>query len=312
MRRLLVIALIVVAGVIAYRAGPQSIQDVLHLLHGSPHERYAARLRLTGGSRTAEGRRWLAAASESLEAPERITLPQTLELDLTIPSAVAFEVGLRRGERFLVEGDPQFIDLFRRTDDGFDHVVNAAAASGQITVDIRSDGVYVLRIQRPARIESGPASASSPDVSTMLSMMAEPSLLIPVQNATVQSIHSLFGADRDGGRRQHHGVDIFAPRGTPVVAAGDGIVSGVGTNNLGGNVVWITRPRHLERHYYAHLDQHLVTLGERVQAGDVIGTVGNSGNARTTATHLHFGIYAPGGAVDPLPYVAPRDGSLVS
>jgi murein DD-endopeptidase MepM/ murein hydrolase activator NlpD len=90
-------------------------------------------------------------------------------------------------------------------------------------------------------------------------------------------------------------------------------VSFVGTNRLGGNVVWVLRPSRGEAHYYAHLDTQRVRAGTRVKAGDVIGTVGNTGNARSTAPHLHFGIYAGGGAVDPLPYVVSgfrRDGSI--
>jgi murein DD-endopeptidase MepM/ murein hydrolase activator NlpD len=99
-------------------------------------------------------------------------------------------------------------------------------------------------------------------------------------------------------------VDIFAPRGTPVLAAAGGVVTSVGTNGLGGNVVWIARPMRGERHYYAHLDRQAVSAGTFVNEGDVIGYVGNTGNARGTAPHLHFGIYASGGAVDPLPYIA--------
>ncbi|MBI4485879.1 MAG: M23 family metallopeptidase [Acidobacteria bacterium] len=83
----------------------------------------------------------------------------------------------------------------------------------------------------------------------------------------------------------HHGVDIFAPRGTPVLAAAGGIVTSGGTSSLGGNVVWIARPGRREAHYYAHLDRQLVTPGTFVEAGDVIGTVGNTGNARGTLPH---------------------------
>jgi hypothetical protein len=57
--------------------------------------------------------------------------------------------------------------------------------------------------------------------------------------------------------------------------------------------------------YYAHLDEQLVSQGDRVAEGDTIGLVGNTGNARTTPPHLHFGIYAAGGAINPLPFVDP-------
>jgi murein DD-endopeptidase MepM/ murein hydrolase activator NlpD len=167
-------------------------------------------------------------------------------------------------------------------------------------VILHSDGDYVVRVQP----ELGH------DMQVVLALRTEPTLLLPVDDATPSSIQSFFGAPRDGGRRDHHGVDVFARRGTPVIAAADGVVSKAGTNGLGGNVVWIVRPLHGERHYYAHLDRRFVTAGTFVRAGDVIGTVGNTGNARATAPHLHFGIYAAGqGAVDPLPYLATPRGA---
>ena len=55
--------------------------------------------------------------------------------------------------------------------------------------------------------------------------------------------------------------------------------------------------------YYAHLDKQLVAEGQFVKKGETIGLVGNTGNARTTPAHLHFGVYTFGGAVDPLPFV---------
>ena len=109
---------------------------------------------------------------------------------------------------------------------------------------------------------------------------------------------------RDGGVRDHRGIDIFAPRGTPVVSATGGWVSGVQTTPLGGRVVWVWDPSGGRSLYYAHLDEQLVTAGQRVAAGDLLGRVGNTGNARSTPPHLHFGIYVRGeGPVDPLPFV---------
>ncbi len=68
--------------------------------------------------------------------------------------------------------------------------------------------------------------------------------------------------------------------------------------------MWLWDVRGRQSLYYAHLDTQLVSSGERVRAGDTLGLVGNSGNARTTAPHLHFGIYVRGeGAVNPLPFV---------
>jgi hypothetical protein len=120
-------------------------------------------------------------------------------------------------------------------------------------------------------------------------------------------VQSFWGADRDGGARAHQGIDIFAPRGTPALAATDGVVRWVGENRLGGNVVFLADPERGHSLYYAHLDRQAVTTGQRVRAGDTLGFVGNTGNARGTAPHLHFGVYRAGeGAVDPFPYVDTR------
>jgi SH3-like domain-containing protein len=93
-----------------------------------------------------------------------------------------------------------------------------------------------------------------------------------------------------------------------VLAAAGGIAR-VRTNQLGGLVVFVRDPVRRLSAYYAHLDSQLVRDGELVAPGDTIGLVGNTGNARTTAPHLHFGIYVRGeGAIDPHPFVhAPRE-----
>lgn len=104
----------------------------------------------------------------------------------------------------------------------------------------------------------------------------------------VRAFHSTFGAPRSGGRR-HQGTDVFAPRGTPVLAAHAGVVVHVGTFSLGGRVVH-TLGRRGVLCYYAHLDDWApgLVVGQWVAEGDVLGFVGNTGNARTTRPHLHF------------------------
>lgn len=122
---------------------------------------------------------------------------------------------------------------------------------------------------------------------------------VPVAGVARSRLRDSWGAARSDGR-SHEGIDIFAPRGTPVVAATRGIVSRVGANVLGGRVVWVMGPGR-QMHYYAHLDRiGDVRPGDIVQAGDVLGTVGTTGNARGTPPHLHYGIYA-NGAINPYP-----------
>ncbi|NJB86017.1 murein DD-endopeptidase MepM/ murein hydrolase activator NlpD [Lewinella marina] len=141
-----------------------------------------------------------------------------------------------------------------------------------------------------------------------LTLESEPALLFPVAGRDADNIGSFWGDRRDGGRRRHEGNDIFAPRGTPVVAAAKGRVARVQDGGLGGKTIWLRdRDRRLN-YYYAHLDTQLVRRGQRVSRGDTIARVGNTGNARTTPPHLHFGIYG-NGAYDPFPYLGPSDAS---
>src|SRR5215216_3065854 len=127
--------------------------------------------------------------------------------------------------------------------------------------------------------------------------MQEPPAALP---DPLESRHSLQFVDsggnpRSGGRR-HQGIDIFAPKDTPVLSTTSGLVTRVGTNNLGGQVVWILGPG-LERHYYAHLNRYgAFRVGDRVEAGAIIGYAGNTGNARGGKVHLHYGIYRNGTA----------------
>jgi hypothetical protein len=121
-----------------------------------------------------------------------------------------------------------------------------------------------------------------------------------------------FGAFRgDVAGNWHHGDDIFAPLGAPVLACADGTVFSVGWNDVGGNRLWL-RDGQGNEFYYAHLSAYSPAAkdGTRVKAGEVIGFIGNTGDAEGTAYHLHFEIHPVAylslgydGAVDPTPYL---------
>ncbi len=109
----------------------------------------------------------------------------------------------------------------------------------------------------------------------------------------------------------HHGIDIFAPLGTPLVAVSDGSLFNVGWNDVGGNRLWL-RDAAGNDFYYAHLSRFspLAREGAVVRAGDVIGFVGATGDAVGTSPHLHFEIHPPelraqgyDGVVNPYPYL---------
>ena len=127
------------------------------------------------------------------------------------------------------------------------------------------------------------------------------SLVFPV--AGQSKIKDLWGASRAGGIRRHKGIDIHARKGTPVVALCDGIIVEKDHTLIGGKTLWLRSSAHGWKAYYAHLDKQYVKEGQYVKKGQVIGTVGNTGNARATPPHLHFGIAGGDGSVNPYPYV---------
>jgi hypothetical protein len=130
----------------------------------------------------------------------------------------------------------------------------------------------------------------------------------PVEGAQFSDIGSWFGDPRDGGRRDHHGIDIFARRHTPVIAPSDARVRRVREGAVGGRTVWLRDEKRDFHMYFAHLQEQKVEVNDTVQKGQVIGTVGNTGNARTTPPHLHFAIYyGRSGAVDPVDFLKETD-----
>jgi peptidoglycan LD-endopeptidase LytH len=124
--------------------------------------------------------------------------------------------------------------------------------------------------------------------------------VFPVAAHELSSVISRFGDSRDGGRRSHLGIDIAAPRGTAVVAVSDGRVERVEIGGAGGRAVWVNEDGSRRRHYFAHLETIAVTRGQRVRAGQTIGTVGTSGNAAGSSPHLHYAVRDGGDMLDPV------------
>lgn len=223
---------------------------------------------------------------------------------------MAYLVSVPRGRRLTAEveltsddGTRIFVDLFRVAGDEGDPlrpVISTDSVPGTFVHEPWRGGDFILRLQ-PELLRGG---------HLRVTLQLEAQLAFPVDGHSMRAIQSIFGAARDGGRRNHDGVDIFARRGTPVLAAAPGVAYRVGVTGLGGKVVWVRDPLRNFRLYYAHLDSQHVSDGDRIEIGDTLGFVGNTGNARTTPPHLHFGIYRSGeGAVDPIPFLDPPRGA---
>jgi peptidoglycan LD-endopeptidase LytH len=281
----------------------ESARSLRQAVRGAtPHERYVDALRDAGLHESALGQRWIEAGERALLVRGAAPLPLH-EISLVSaeePAAVAHRFRVPRGQRVHIavavhaaESARVFLDLFEQPADTTERPRRVMAADdGELALEYepRRDAELILRVQ-PELLRT---------VRIVVDIRTDATLAFPVHGRDMRAVGSRFGSARDGGRREHHGIDIFAPRGTPVLAASDGIVRRVGSNRLGGNVIWLTDSERGLSHYYAHLDTQLVAAGARVRVGDTLGLVGNTGNARTTPPHLHYGLYAGrGGPVDP-------------
>lgn len=226
--------------------------------------------------------------------PAEAAMEQTLIYFVDAPDAWAWRIKLPAGRKLKIVCSPAdtsqqiFMDLFAMKD-GVPEPEESTEDS-LMEYSSRRDQDLILRIQPEFFIEG----------MAVLRITDLPEFSFPVQGGRRYDIGSFWGDPRDAGARKHEGVDIFASRNTPALAAGDGRVVRTGEGGLGGKTVWL-RSGGLSL-YYAHLDSVAVSFGAHVKTGDTVGFVGNTGNARTTPPHLHFGIYRQG-AVDPLPFI---------
>lgn len=209
----------------------------------------------------------------------------------------SYTVEMQEGEVLAVEVTKDstlqrvFIDVMELRGTGFQKVGSNDIASSAVRHQVNVSGTYKVLLQPEIAANTG----------FFITIRKEPLYSFPVAGKGNGDIGSFWGVERDGGKRTHEGIDIFAKKGTPVVAATDGVIGFTGERGLGGKQVWL-RGLFGNNLYYAHLDAIAVQSGNRVKTGDTLGFVGNTGNARFTPPHLHFGIYSRG-AVNPLPFV---------
>ncbi|MHA7818160.1 MAG: M23 family metallopeptidase [Erythrobacter sp.] len=179
-----------------------------------------------------------------------------------------------------------------------------------------------LSAEAPGGIED--ARASSDEMEDITAPIPQPpvrsaasssqvGIIIPVEGIEADQLTDSFFQPRGGnGERLHEAIDIMATTGTAVVVAAEGTIAKLHNSGPGGNSIYIRSPDRKTIYYYAHLDQYAPGLeeGQRVRAGQRLGTVGSSGNADPAAPHLHFQIletsadanwWEPANAVNPYP-----------
>ena len=233
------IALLICTLLLAACGEAERIAEQFRPAPATPHERYARVLEDAGLLETALGRDWLAAADSALVSPVPVSLPYRERAYFSRSEATAgsWSFTARRGERVritLAREDTStfavFADLYEMPEDSTESPERRAWADSLamgFMHDARSDARFVLRVQ-PELLRTG---------SVTVTIERGPSLAFPVQDRDTRAIQSFWGAGRDGGRRSHEGVDIFAARGTPVLASVDGVVRSTRPNNLGGIVL---------------------------------------------------------------------------
>lgn len=249
---------------------------------------------------------WDSAYIQSLHDSVQVTLPYTEKGQYfkDMISVYSYNIGLKEGEVLHAEVMPDstqtkiFLDLYITANDSLKRVeshTRIASEVNKLVYEAERTTTYKLIVQPEI-------SAQTPFSFAIYTL---PAYHFPVAGVGNRAIQSFWGAMRDKGRR-HEGIDIFAPRGTPVVAVTKGRISFAGERGNGGKQVWLRAGMFGKSLYYAHLDSITVSATDRVNIGDTLGFVGNTGNAITTSPHLHFGIYA-GGPIDPLPFVYAKE-----
>lgn len=270
----------------------------------SAHEAYSNALTDAGLRKTQLGTAWFNSAARSLQQPSTITLPfkETGYFAAERPTAAGYIFDVRRGDKVILNiytlpatGIKLFTEVWQSAETGVVQslLTSTDTLSRFLAVTVKKDGRYLVRLQ-PELLQS---------VEYTITITTAPSLAFPVDRTGNPKLISLWGVPRDGGARLHEGVDISAKHRTPALASADGYISRVSDNEIGGKVVFLTDNDFGYSIYYAHLDEQLVRTGQKVKAGEQIGLVGNTGNAKNTIPHLHFGIYTNNGAIDPLAFI---------
>ena len=241
-----------------------------------------------------------AAAPATTPAPAVPATPVSAPVTLRIGSTGQLVEDLqselrRRGIKVVVDGE-------------YGPATKRAVKKMQKRLKMKRTGVANPALLKRLGLRTRLAAAATAPVTPKIAAGASPYLSVfPVAGAN--SYSDDFGAPRHQGR--HEGVDIMADRGTPLLAVADVSVVRLSRteSGLGGISLWLERADGVQ-YYYAHMTSITAGLdvGSTVAVGTVVGTVGNTGDARYGAPHLHFEVHPGGGAAtDPYPHLVAVD-----
>ena len=182
------------------------------------------------------------------------------------------------------------------------------------TIAVDSDGAPATTPASPGAPTPG-ASTRAATPALPAPLLAKGTLLVPVQGIEPSALRNTYDEQRGGGTRTHEALDIPAGRGTPVLSATGGRVLKLFNSKAGGQMVYAADSSERFILMYAHLDSYAPGLaeGQPLRRGQVIGTVGTTGNAPPSVPHLHFAIarsndvkqWWKGVPVNPYPLLAP-------
>lgn len=189
----------------------------------------------------------------------------------------------------------------------------AMLASGEVDPDVIAKLGYTEALS-PNAARGGPFDAASQSDPTFKSLftswkkldnLAEGAIAVPSDKPVkTAEFTSGYGTRTDpfrGGAARHAGIDLAAPIGTPIYATADGTVSDAGYNSGGyGNLIKVNHGRGIETRY-GHLSAILVSAGQHITRGQIIGRMGSTG--RSTGSHLHYEVRIDGRAVNPIPFM---------
>lgn len=185
-------------------------------------------------------------------------------------------------------------------------LANTSAAAADVTAPVQENKPGALsgdaqfrQLFSQWRALDGSDSDQTTGVPGPITGVSIPSRM-PLEDARMSSNFGMRNHPVLGGRRNHQGIDLAAPTGTPVYATADGIVSRADWFSSYGLYISIEHGGEMQTRY-AHLSRLAVAEGERVKKGEIIGYVGSTG--RSTGPHLHYEVRIAGAAVNPVPYM---------